>query len=469
MLCAAVTLYDIGDQSLWLDEGYSFSFAATPWSNFWALVTTSQANMGLYYVLLRGWVELGTSEAFVRALSAVFTVATIPVVYAIGRRLFGGLAGLLAALLRAVNSFAVQYGQEVRGYSLVAFLVAAATLLLIRATERPSVGRWTAYAVVGALSCYVHFFAALVLAVHVVSLLLLGTRNLSIKPAAAAIGLIGVLVAPLMLFLITRDSNPIGWIDEPTTEELGRALEELSGGVGPWLPLSYGVLLVVVLVEAVRAWPAGSSVRWGHALVLGWVLFPIAASYAVSFLSPMFVPRYLIVSLPALAIMGGLGLARLRPLPATAIALMAIVVMSAFGLRDWYADESKDGWRGATRHIVDNAREGDGIIVYPPKVRAPFEYYFVERFNGGDEELDPIYPRAAWGNYPRHAPRGPDFARRLADSARNHERVWVVFSRTNRQRRRATIEQLAAQSESMDNEKFRRVVVLLFDTAGPGR
>ena len=61
--------------------------------------------MGLYYVLLHGWIALGDSEFTVRALSAIFAVATIPVVYGLTRRIFRGRAALTAALLLALNSF----------------------------------------------------------------------------------------------------------------------------------------------------------------------------------------------------------------------------------------------------------------------------------------------------------------------------------------------------------------------------
>jgi uncharacterized membrane protein len=65
--------------------------------------------MALYYFLLRFWLTLGGSEGFVRGLSVLFSVATIPITFFLGARLFGRRAGLLASLLLAVNAYHIHY------------------------------------------------------------------------------------------------------------------------------------------------------------------------------------------------------------------------------------------------------------------------------------------------------------------------------------------------------------------------
>ena len=56
-------LYHLSSRSLWGDEAFSVTLARKPAGEFWHVVATSQANMSLYYVLLRGWIKLGDGEA----------------------------------------------------------------------------------------------------------------------------------------------------------------------------------------------------------------------------------------------------------------------------------------------------------------------------------------------------------------------------------------------------------------------
>ena len=73
---------------------------------------------------------LGNSAFAVRSLPALLGVATVPLLYAAGRRLTDGTTALMAALLLAVSPFHVRYGQESRMYALMTLLAAGALLCL---------------------------------------------------------------------------------------------------------------------------------------------------------------------------------------------------------------------------------------------------------------------------------------------------------------------------------------------------
>ena len=79
------------------DEGFSVYLARTSAANFKGLVWHSELNMALYYGLLRLWAVLGHSEFVIRTLSILLATATVPVVYFVGKRLFGPRTGLIAA------------------------------------------------------------------------------------------------------------------------------------------------------------------------------------------------------------------------------------------------------------------------------------------------------------------------------------------------------------------------------------
>jgi 4-amino-4-deoxy-L-arabinose transferase-like glycosyltransferase len=453
----------LGEKSFWLDEGYSFAYAQGSWTDLWKVVSTSQANMSLYYVLLHVWLGLGTSELVIRALSVFFIAGTIPLLYALGRRIMGDVPALVACVLFAVNAFSVQFAQEARGYALAVFLSTLSTLLFVHSVEAPARGKWVAYVLVSGVGAYAHFFVAFVLAAHVVALVLLGPRRPRLGTLAAIYGSVAVLVSPLILFVLTRSQGQISWIPSPTPGALVRAFEDLSGGASPWLPLAYLAAALGGAVGARRALRTGRLQPWHGALVAAWFLIPMCGSFLLSFAKPIFVSKYLIVALPALALAAAFGITRLPSRTAIGIAAGAMVVLSAVGLVDWYADYKKDDWRGAARFLVDNTQPGDGLVVVPTRVRKPLEYYVVERFGEAGSAPEPVYPPQGWGAYATKAPKGSQLENLLQDKTSGYERVWLVESRGSKELRRDAAAALAAGFVPSGRRDFTHITIRLYN------
>jgi len=121
-----------------------------------------EVNMSLYYVLLHFGCPMGSTEGFIRGLSVLFSVATVPLYMHSARGSSGAVAGLLAAWLLAINAYHIRYAQEARSYALVVFIATLATWLLVRNLQEPASAHWAAYTVACALAVYSHFFGALV-------------------------------------------------------------------------------------------------------------------------------------------------------------------------------------------------------------------------------------------------------------------------------------------------------------------
>lgn len=127
----ALRVHRIDEKGLWLDEAFSVWMAhnALPALMDW-LVRIDQ-HPPLYYLLLHFWLWFGDSAAHVRILSALFGTLTIPVFFLIGRRLFGNVAGLIAAFLVTISPFHVRFAQEARMYTLLSLNAGLATLALV--------------------------------------------------------------------------------------------------------------------------------------------------------------------------------------------------------------------------------------------------------------------------------------------------------------------------------------------------
>jgi mannosyltransferase len=156
----------------------------------------SESAPPLYYALAWFWTQAtGTSEWGLRSLSALAGVATIPVVYLIGRELRGRSTGLLAAALVAVNPMLLWYSQEARAYSLLALFCSLSLLFTVRAVRDGERRDFRAWGVFSALALATHYFAVFPLLAEV--LLLLRRRGRAALSGLWIIGLAAALLAPL--------------------------------------------------------------------------------------------------------------------------------------------------------------------------------------------------------------------------------------------------------------------------------
>jgi uncharacterized membrane protein len=128
----------------------------------------------LYFVLARAWVKtFGSSVAVLRAFSAVLGIISLPLVFLLGRELFGrSLEGWVAVGLIAVSPLHFVYAQEARQYMLWVDLVLLASwslLVAMRRTQEQSRPAWlwfVLYAGAIGLGLITHLLTVLVMAAH---------------------------------------------------------------------------------------------------------------------------------------------------------------------------------------------------------------------------------------------------------------------------------------------------------------
>jgi mannosyltransferase len=132
LAAVALRLYELGSESLWFDEAWSFKIAQMdPWQIVFS--TPEDNNPPLYYLILHYWLLLtGDSEFAIRLPSAIASALAVPLIYGVGRMLFGRPAALMAALILSLSAYQIRYAQEARAYSLMTFLGLASFYFLLR-------------------------------------------------------------------------------------------------------------------------------------------------------------------------------------------------------------------------------------------------------------------------------------------------------------------------------------------------
>jgi mannosyltransferase len=414
-LLAARSLHELGRYSFSEDEIASVVYSSAPLHELLTIVGRERGVadvpfMAVYNVLLHFWLGLADTEGEIRLLSVIFgAAATIPI-YFIGRRLGGWLAGGLGALTFAAMPYVVDWSRTARSYSLGMLVTSTLTLLLLRALERPTVIRFAAYGITGALGMYVHSFVALIIAVHAAYVVLTHSWPARTPLLAAAVPL--VVAALPFPFLALQYGPAYVRIPDLTLDHIRDTLVSLAGG----FPL---LVAMTALIAAALALHRNDSRVW---LVLATALAPISLVIAVSTVRPLLQARYVVVFLPSAAILAGVGLASVRPVIARVTAGVALATLLALTIPSTYADQRQQDWRGAAAWIAESARQGDDLIASHRRTLS----YYLERANAATLTW---WPRI--GALERRVENAPG-------------QLWLVLTDQTRDEERRAIERLGA-------------------------
>ncbi len=297
LVTALVGSASLARSSIWTDEAATWATARMPLSSIFDFTAHTRDAVFLpYYVLMHAWLLLGQQLWWIRLPSLLAAIATTWTLTSLVRRWFEPPWALLAGILLALNPLFVRWAVEARPYALATLFAALSTLALWGAVERGGRRRWLAYGAFSVLMLLFHLLGILVLGAHAVALVV-GKRKSAWLGGAVTIAASVIVVAPLAV-VAARQSAQVAWIPRPTLATFFTSLTDASGGHAA----AFGLLAAVVAVLlAARRSPAGSTERFRVALVLAWALLPPVTLVAVSFVHPLYVDRYALVSVPAVA------------------------------------------------------------------------------------------------------------------------------------------------------------------------
>ncbi len=313
---------------LWLDEALTVNIAKLPLDAIPGALR-HDGSPPVYYVLLHFWMlAFGQGDLAVRAFSGVVSVLALPLAWLAGRRLGGVACAWATLILMATSPFATNYATATRMYSLMVLWSLLGLFALVRALEKPTLGRLTCLAVSTAVIIYTHYWGLYLVAVTGLWLIVRVRRAMRTPRRSAAEesrvsrrcivamvagGLAFLPWAPSFVFQTLHTGTPWGNAAGP-----GDILGVLSeyGGSGPWgaaLGLSLFSLLLLglfgrsiddkrVLIE-LRTRRRARPIAWMFIGTLGIAVLAGAVAGAT------FVGRYTAVVFPLFMLLAGLGAA----------------------------------------------------------------------------------------------------------------------------------------------------------------
>jgi mannosyltransferase len=439
-LAILLRLLNLNTRIFWLDEFYSIATASLDPAPFWLAITRIEPNMALYYVMLRGWLRLGDSEVFVRLLSILFGVATMPVLYSLGRRLFGARTALVGTLFLSVNAFHVWYSQEARGYSLLVLLATLSSYFFVAGISKPSLRNWCWYTLTTALAVYTHVFGFLLLPAHWGSLPFLPKSQAPWKRLVASYAAIAVLELPLALFVLTHRKGPIVWVPKLGLGSIGGYLLALTGEGGLPLFALHGFFCLLALLAVVFNGSHSSNGKpaWGLIFIIAWLAIPVGLAAAASLVQPMFVSRFLILCLPPFALLSARGAVSLRPrwLFVAALGLVTLLSVPAifrYARVDTMKWTVRIEWRDACQYVLAHSSKQDAVALHPASATLAYHYY--EGRADASHRPVTVFPRSSWnevqllrgqGSYTDEP--GSALIQSLPSS---YDRIWLVVLSSN--------------------------------------
>lgn len=370
---------NLGQREFWTDEEITAGHVVS-------LESTHDAfHPRGYYLLLYAWTQLaGDGDLALRVFSLPWAVVAFFALGAVARMTAGVAPAILAQWLLALSPFIILYFRMARFYSMttaVALLVALAAVLVLRD------GRLRNWAFFGAAAfglLHTSYVAAVLLGPLCVWLAVVAARRRELWRLVACLVPCFITLALKAPGLVQQAAS-ISRIEAAHAEGLAihtalrLALPLWSLAVGettePWRLHVTLPALAATMVGLIIGWrrartgdAAFSVLRWGWPLavvVVAVVLETIARGEPLAAAA-----RSTIFAAPLAYALVAVGILSLRRRALRALALAAILVPNAYGLRNYFAGDQflnpayVTPWREVARVIEDRSRPDDMVVTY---------------------------------------------------------------------------------------------------------
>jgi uncharacterized membrane protein len=498
-------LYRLGTPSIWFDEAFSVELARQPLLLLWQIIFGPEPNMELYYLFLHFWLNLTASlglhatEFVVRFPSAIFAALSTVVVFLLGQRFIGTIAGFVGAGLYLLNDLQLVYAQQTRAYSLQLLLICIAWYALLSAFNCTSHPRrwWACYIIATTLAIYTHLFSALILLSQLCAIglfLFLPTERRKVidqlRNFIGSLLIIALLSIPMVL--VSRHGSKTGWLPIPHLSDVYHLFLTISANSKIYLLLFVAFCVLGLFMTIMHALPVGRTYLTRYELVdekhtlqgflpialalLCWLVVPIVASYVISYTpTRLFSSRYLVTIVPPLCLLVGLGIATLR-WRAIQVGLTVILLLLAVRYVPlYYQNAQVENWNSATHWVEQHYQTNDGLVCYDNDVQQgcqiSVEYYLQAYPTAAHFTADS--PGAfSWANFGPVNPKVGSGAAvdpiALAQYGAKHPRIFFIVGRVPDAASAAKV-QVAEQwldthYHFVDQIVTRTVTVRLYDT-----
>jgi len=339
------------------------------------------------------FVLVGIGPWQARLFSVLAGMLTLPILYVIARQLLPRAVALTALVVIVAAPFDIYYSQEVRMYALLALFSLAATYSLLRLMQAPQEKTWwVAYVLCAAAALYTEYYAALIIAAHMVAVGLLsgGRRNTPktrpIRPTLLAWAATALLYLPWVVYaapqLGTYVAGKVG-IESyaPLPPQAFLAQHAIAWSIGhppatvAWLNWLAIIPFLLALIGTLALFSnTGQEEDAGHRFLLLYLFVPLALAYLINLRLPFHPTGYerlLLPVAPAFWLLIAMGLVTLQhrspdALAQAAAALLAVTTVLALNVFYTAPRYPNDDYRPIMERLQALGRSDDVILTIHP-------------------------------------------------------------------------------------------------------
>ncbi len=465
-------LHDLGTPGIWFDEAFSVELARQPLPLLWHIIWGPEPNMELYYLFLHFWLSLTglfglhPAEALVRLPSAIFAGLASVIVFLLGRRYLGLVAGITGAGLFTLNYVQLTYAQQTRAYSLQLLLTCIAWYALFAVFTRETHTKrwWACFILANALAVYAHLFSILIIAAQVVAFISLlalpgpwrAVARQRLRPFIVSLLLTGILIIPMLLESLRGPKT--GWLPIPHLHEVLTLFQLITASSNLYLLILFILCCCAVLVALLPHVPDSApllqsvtSYRPGDQqseqqvrqllpiafALLCWFFVPIISSFIISQGSiRLFSTRYLVTVLPPLFLLVGLAVGALR-WRAAQIAVIAVLFLVALSLVPiYYRSAQVEDWNSTVHWLEQRSQPNDALVCFDNDVQQGCQIavqYYLNAYPNGTHFTNDSPGAFSWTNFgPVDPTTGSNAAvdhQALARYAAKHPHLFYIVGR----------------------------------------
>jgi mannosyltransferase len=370
ILAAAISLGGAARPSFWYDEAATISASySRSLGQLWHMLGSVDAVHGLYYAFMHGWFQVfPPSEFWSRVPSGLAVGAAAAGVVVLGRQFSSRTVAVASGAFCAILPRTTWAGIEARPSALSMMAAVWLTVVLVAATRRNTASSWLSYGIALAASVLLDAYLALVVLAHL-SFICAYQRTRKVLTGFAVTSIVTVFALTPFLLTVAGQAHQISWvapIGHRTIEDV--AMQQYFERSPP-----FAILSALMIAAAIVLW-LGASARLADgdrqllSIAVAWLVIPTALIVIWSALAhPIYTPRYLSFTAPAMALVLGVCAAAVGVKPWGTAALVGLFAIAAapnyvLAQRNQYAKYGMD-YSQVADLIAVKAAPGDCLLV----------------------------------------------------------------------------------------------------------
>ncbi len=370
LLAVAVSLGGAGRPSFWYDEAATISASySRSLGQLWRMLANVDAVHGLYYLLMHAWFQVfPPTEFWSRAPSGLAVGGAAAGVVVLTKQFSSRTAAVACGVFCAILPRTTWAGIEARPYALSMMAAVWLTVLLVRAARRDNAWLWLSYGIALAMSIGLDAYLALLLLAHLVFIgVFESRRRVLVRFAVTSAVAVGALT-PFLLTVVGQ-AHQISWIapiGRRTLEDV--VVQQYFERSPPFALLSALAMGAAIVLWVSRSAQLAGADRQLLTLAVAWLAIPTTLIVMWSALvHPIYTPRYLSFTAPAMALVLGVCVAAVAVKPWMAAALVSLFAVAAapnyvLVQRSPYAKYGMD-YSQVADLITARAEPGDCLLV----------------------------------------------------------------------------------------------------------